>query len=74
MIVITSGMDEPRPWIQTLRPCSSKQSVYSPALLIKQLWCDVEVSWSLREVRRKALAETKFLVTEAGMVVNLSMS
>ena len=55
-------------------PSLLQQSVYSPALLVKQLWCDVEVSWSLREVGRKALAETKFLVTEAGMMVNLSMS
>ena len=55
-------------------PSLLQQSVYPPGLLVKQLWCDVEVSWSLREVGRKALAETKFLVTEAGMMVNLSMS
>ena len=50
-----------------------QQSVYSPALLVTQLRSDVKVSGSPREVGRKPLAETKFLVTEAGMV-NLSIS
>ena len=45
-----------------------QQSVYSPALLVTQLGRDVKVSGSPGEVGRKALAETKFLVTEAGMV------
>ena len=45
-----------------------QEAGYPHALLVTQLGCDVEVSGPPREVGGEALAETKLLVTQAGLV------